>query len=147
MALTTVVTFAGNLTADPELKSDRNGKALVRVSVAANPRKFNRDTKEWEDGEPVYMRGTAFGELAEHIGHSLRKGTRIIMHGTLKQENWENKETGVKQSAIVMQIEDLGVSLQFTNVTTSKSAPSQRADTGPADGGWTSAGVDDDTPF
>lgn len=146
MALTTAMTIAGNLTADPELKYGQNGKPYCRVSVAVNPREFDRDSKEWKDGEAVYWRGTAFGDLAEHIGHSLSKGNRVIIHGTVKADNWVDKDSGTKRTDKSLQIEDIGPSLMFMNATPSKSAPSQGADSGEA---WATPGtpVGDDTPF
>lgn len=146
MALTSIITLGGNLTADPELRQGQNGgKSFVRVSVAVNNRTFNRETKEWEDGEPVFWRGVAFGELAEHIAASLSKGNRVIMHGTVKADNWIDKDSGVKRTEKTLQIEDMGPSLQFMNATPTKAsapAPSQGADEWANPGAWS-----EDMPF
>lgn len=141
MALTTALTLSGNLTADPELKYGQNGKPYVRVSVAVNHRERDQQSKEWKDGEPVFWRGTAFGDLAEHIAHSLAKGQRVILHGTVKADNWTDKDSGTKRTEKSIQIEDIGPSLMFMNATPSKSAPSQSADS--AEGSYNG----DDTPF
>lgn len=145
MALTTAITIAGNLTADPELKYSQDGKPYARVSVAVNPREFDRQSKEWKDGEAVFWRGTAFGDLAEHIGHSLTKGNRVIVHGTIKADNWVDKDSGTKRSEKSLQIEDIGPSLMFMNAVPSKEVASQSTDSGD---GWATPGVvGDDTPF
>lgn len=145
MALTTAITIAGNLTADPELKYSQDGKPYARVSVAVNPREFDRQSKEWKDGEAVFWRGTAFGDLAEHIGHSLTKGNRVIVHGTIKADNWVDKDSGTKRSEKSLQIEDIGPSLMFMNAVPSKEVVSQSTDSGD---GWATPGVvGDDTPF
>lgn len=141
MALTSTLTLAGNLTADPELRESKSGgKPFVHVSIAVNPREFDRDAKEWKDGEPVFWRGTAFGDMAEHIAHSLRKGQRVIVHGTVKTDSWTDKDSGVKRTEKRIQIEEIGLSLLYTNVEAVRSAPKQ-------DDFQQDAGYGDDTPF
>lgn len=144
MALTTAITIAGNLTKDPELRKLPDGKAVVNVSVAVNNRVFNRDTKEWEDGDAVFWRGAAFGNLAEHIGHSLKKGDRVLIYGSVKANSWTDKDSGVQRTEKEIMIDDLGLSLQFTNVSSSKSAPRQES---ASEDSWTSQGGMDETPF
>ena len=147
MALTTAVTIAGNLANDPELRHTQEGKAVVNVTVVANPRTFNRSTKEWEDGEAVFQKGTAWGELAEHIAHSLSKGDRVIAYGTLKAESWTDRE-GVKRGDKVLQIDDIGASLQFANARVEKGrAASKSADRQDTDNWATPTQSVDETPF
>lgn len=140
MALTTAITIAGNLTVDPELR-EANGKPWVKIKVAVNPREYDRESKDWKDGEPVFWDATAWNELAEHIAHSLSKGQRVVLHGTIKSRSWTDKDSGTKRTAQSIQIEDIGPSLLFMNATPSKSAPSKDADTA------SSGADDDDTPF
>lgn len=149
MALTTSLTIVGNLTNDPELRSTREGKPVVNITMAANPRSFNRDTKEWEDGEPIFYKGVAFGNLAEHIGGSLNKGDRVLAYGTIKTDSWTDKDSGTKRTAHVLQIEEIGASLQFTNVQTVKSAPNSAPaqSQGQSQESWSGSGDFDNTPF
>lgn len=144
MALTTVLTVAGNLTRDPEVRKLTDGKAVVGVSLAVNERVYDKDAKEYRDGEPTFWRGSAFGLLAEHIGNSLKKGDRVIIHGRVKPNTWTDKDSGVQRTEKEIVIDDLGLSLQFTNVTSSKSAPRQEAQ---SEDSWTSQGGMDETPF
>ena len=55
------ISVAGNLTADPELRFTPNGQAVCNFSVVANERKFNKQTNEWEDGDPTFLRCTVWG--------------------------------------------------------------------------------------
>ena len=145
MALTTAMTIAGNLTADPELRESQNGKPFCRVSIAVNPREFDRDAKEWKDGEAVFWPAVAFGDLAQHIAHSLRRGNRVIAHGVVKTDSWTDKDTGTKRTEKSMMLEDIGPSLMFANASVGQSAG--RADS-PASDEWASAATsDEDTPF
>lgn len=148
MALTTAITIVGNATYDPELRQTRDSKPVVNLTVAVNPRTYNRDTNQWEDGEPVFYKASAFGNLAEHIAGSVTKGTRVLVHGNMKANKWTDKESGVQRSENVILIEEIGLSLQFTNAQTMQGAPRggggqapDNGNSGNAGGGW------DDTPW
>ena len=79
------VTIVGNLTQDPEMRFTPNGVAMVSLSIAVNRRRFNRDTNSWEDGDASFFNATCWRDLAENVSESLRKGTRVVITGSLKQ--------------------------------------------------------------
>ena len=66
MANEPVLTLVGNLTADPELRFTGNGAAVANFTVASTPRTFDRTTNEWRDGEPLFIRCSAWKSLAEN---------------------------------------------------------------------------------
>lgn len=145
MALVSTLTIGGNLVADPELRADRNGKPICRIRIASTPRRRNPETQQWEDGDPVYMSCTAFGEMAENIASTLTKGMRVVVHGTLKQDEWTDKESGTKKSDKSMNIEDIGPSLMFAAYS-----KRDKRSAGSSSGGddWASGSATDDmTPF
>jgi len=147
LALTTAITIAGNLTYDPELRTTSQGKPVVNISVAVNPRTFDQATKEWKDGDPVFYKCTAFQNIAEHIAHSLRKGNRVILYGTMKPNTWTDKESGVQKTENIIIIDEIGPSLAWTNVQIQGAAPrGQAADNSSSQDNW-STGFGDDTPF
>ena len=84
------ITVTGTLTRDPEIKYAQTGTALLRLALAATRRAQNRDTKEWEDdGDPLYIDATFFGDRENYLGDVLRKGDRVSVAGTLVRRNWE----------------------------------------------------------
>lgn len=145
MALTTAITIAGNLTYDPELRQTQQGKAVVNITVAVNPRVYDQDTKEWKDGEAVFWKCSAFQNVAEHIAHSLKKGNRVIIHGTVKPNTWTDKTTNLQRTDNIIMIDEIGLSLAWTNVQAVQSAPQGQAQSS-SDDGW-NTGFGDDTPF
>lgn len=44
MAGETVITIVGNLTADPELRTTRNGGTVANFSIASTPRVFDKQS-------------------------------------------------------------------------------------------------------
>src|SRR3954465_1041169 len=100
MAGETTITVVGNLTDDPELRFTPSGAGVAKFSVASTPRTLDRASGEWRDGDALFLRCTAWRDLAEHVAESLHKGDRVIVQGRLKQDNWQDKDTGAKRSAI-----------------------------------------------
>jgi single-strand DNA-binding protein len=127
MANETVVTAVGNLTGDPELRFTPSGAAVAKLTVASTPRTLDRASGEWKDGDALFLRCTAWRDLAEHIAESLHKGDRVIVQGRLKQENWEDKDTGGKRSAIVMEVDEIGPSLRFAQAQVTRTGGSDSA--------------------
>lgn len=146
MAITNQLSIVGNLVRDPELRYTKSNKAVVSLTVASTPRSYNRTTSQWEDGEAVFMRCSAWDNLAEHIAHSLRKGDRVWATGVLKATKYTDKE-GNDKSGLELQIDEAGPSLKFSNATPVKGDhPRTERASGPDNDGWVT--VDDsDTPF
>lgn len=110
------ITIEGNLTADPELRFTPGGKAVLNFSIAHNTRRYNKDTNQWEDGEPTFIRGSYWGQPAENASQSLTKGTAVIITGRIQQRNWTNKE-GENRSALELQAESISPSLKWATAT------------------------------
>jgi len=119
----TPVTVVGNLTADPELMFAPSGAALARFTVASTPRRFDKTTGEYTDGDTLFMRCTAWRELAEHVAESLNRGHRVVVTGRLRQSSWETPE-GDKRSSIDLDADDIGPSLRWATAKVTKTARS-----------------------
>ena len=95
--MTAEITVNGTLTRDPEIKYTQSGTAMLKLALAATRRTQNRDTKQWEDdGDPLYIDATFFGDRENYLGDILHKGDRVSVAGTLVRRNWESgAKTGV----------------------------------------------------
>lgn len=148
MAITTQVVVVGNLTRDPELRYTRDGKPVVNVTIASTPRSYNRTTSKWEDGEAVFVKGSAWDEMAENISGSLVKGSRVVAVGIFKASNYKDRE-GNDRMGMELQIDEIGPSLKYHTAQ-----PEKRGKASPAKGpagdsnsdGWVTVD-DDNTPF
>lgn len=127
MANETIVTVVGNLTDAPELRFTPSGAAVVNFTVASTPRTFDRQTSEWKDGDPLFLRCSQWREAAENVAESLTKGTRVIVQGRLVQRSFETRE-GEKRTVVEMQVDEVGPSLRYA---TAKVTREQRKA-----GGW-----------
>ena len=123
MAGETTLTIVGNLTADPELRFTPAGHAVAEFTVASTPRSYDRQTGEWRDGEALFLRCTAWRQLAEHAAESLTKGTRVIVTGRLRQRSFELTE-GVTRTVTELDVEELGPSLRYSTARVTKTTRS-----------------------
>src|SRR5918997_4766350 len=119
MAGETTLTIVGNLTADPELRFTPTGHAVADFTVASTPRNYDRETGQWRDGEALFLRCTAWRQLAEHAAESLTKGTRVIVTGRLRQRSFELSE-GVTRTVTELDVDDLGPSLRHSTARVTK---------------------------
>lgn len=119
MAGETVITIIGNLTADPELRTTRNGGTVANFSIAATPRVFDKQSNQWIDGDALFLRCSAWRDLATHCAQSLAKGMRVIAQGRLTQHSWED-EQHQKRSAVELQVDEIGPSLKYATAQVQK---------------------------
>lgn len=117
-------TVVGNLTADPELRFTPSGAAVVNFSIASTPRSFDRQANEFRDGETLYVRCSAWREMAENVANSLTKGTRVIAHGHLKAKAFETKE-GEKRTSWELDVEAVGPDLRFASAVVQRGGAAQ----------------------
>lgn len=108
----TTITVIGNLTADPELRYTQNGLAVANFTIASTPRTFDRKANEWRDDEPLFLRASVWREFAEHVSQSLRKGSRVIAQGRLKQRSFDT-QSGEKRTVIELEVDEIGPSLKY----------------------------------
>ena len=163
------VTIVGNLADDPELRYTQGGVAVVSVRVGSTPRTLNRSTNEWVDGETVWVRCTAWREVAENVAQSLTKGTRVVVTGRLKAPSAYQSAQGEARASLELEIEEIGPSLRYATAAISRRAREAGSGAGavagdpwgdapavskgsskPADDAWANPGTaagGDDTPF
>ena len=80
--MSTKITLLGNI-GRVELTFTAAGKALLKGTLAANGRKFNRTSNTWEDVEPDWHDWSIWENKAETLAEVLKPGTRIIVLGEL----------------------------------------------------------------
>ncbi len=141
MAGETVITVIGNLTADPELRFTQSGAAVAGFTVASTPRTFDRQSGEWRDGEALFLRCSAWRDLATNVAESLTKGMRVIVQGRLSQRSYQTRE-GENRTVIELEADEIGPSLRFATAKTARPRQGSRQHAqAPADGPWRGGGT------
>ncbi len=119
MAGETVITIIGNLTADPELRTLGNGGAVANFSIASTPRTYDRQSNQWVDGQALFLRCSAWRDLASHCAQTLRKGMRVIAQGRLQQRSYQAQD-GSNRTVIELQVDEIGPSLRYATAQVQK---------------------------
>jgi single-strand DNA-binding protein len=108
------VSFAGNLTDDPELRHTEAGIARAMFRVAVSGRR---------EQAASFFTVVVWRDQAEHAAESLAKGRRIVVLGKLQQRTW-TAEDGSARSVVEVVAEELGPRLRWATATT-RTTPSQ----------------------
>jgi len=96
MASLNRVFLIGNLTRDPEIRYIPSGKAVADLNMAIN-RKYRTASGEVKE-ETCYVGIVVWERQAETAGEYLKKGSAILVEGSLRYEQWETN--GEKKSRL-----------------------------------------------
>ena len=104
------VSFAGNLTDNPELRHTEAGIARAMFRVAVSGRR---------EQEASFFTVIVWRGQAEHLADSLSKGSRVVVMGRLQQRSWTAEDSSARQVVEVV-AEELGPSLRWATATTTR---------------------------
>ena len=93
------VILMGRLTRDPEQRTTTTGKVIVSFSIAVD--------RGGQDDTADFFNVNAWEKLGELVMQYLSKGRRVLVQGRLRQDRWDDKETGKKQSRIEVTATDV----------------------------------------
>lgn len=99
------VCVIGNLTRDMELSYLQNNTAKGNVSIAVNRGKKSADG-QWVE-EASFFDVLIWGQTAQNLQQYLTKGKKIAVCGYLKQDRWQDQQTGQNRSRIYIVAEDV----------------------------------------
>lgn len=86
------VILMGRLTRDPEQRTTTTGKTIASFSIAVD--------RGGQEDAADFFNVTAWEKLGDLVMQYLAKGRRVLVQGRLRQDSWDDKETGKKQSRI-----------------------------------------------
>ena len=98
------IILAGNLTRDIEIRYTQSGAAIGNTAIATS-RKFKSQTGEQKE-EVLFVDITFFGRTAEIANQYLRKGSKVLVDGRLKLDQWTAQD-GSKRSKHSVTVENL----------------------------------------
>ena len=93
------VILLGRLTRDPEQRTTASGKNVVSFSIAVD--------RQSQDDQADFFNITAWDKLGDLVMQYLSKGRRVLIQGRLRQDSWEDKDTGKRQSRIEVTASDV----------------------------------------
>lgn len=134
-----VVVLAGNLCATPELKYTPSGTAVSTLRLAVNSQW--RDNKGEKHDRVLFIDVVCWGKTAENAAEYLEKGSKVLVEGELRMNEWDDRRTGQKHT----RTEVHAAMLKFLSMKKSNGAPAH-AGAGPSSTPG-QAPQEDDVPF
>jgi single-strand DNA-binding protein len=93
------VILMGRLTRDPEQRTTTTGKTIASFSIAVD--------RAGQEDQADFFDITAWEKLGDLAVQYLSKGRRVLVQGRLRQDSWDDKETGKKRSRIEVTATDI----------------------------------------
>lgn len=143
--MSTTVTVVGRLGADPEMKFSASGTGIAKFRVVSSKRK--KVGEEWTDTDVTWWSVTAFKELAEAAVETLAKGDAVIVVGTFKGREFEDRN-GEKRRDYELVADAIGPNLARPRKNAARpSSGSWAAGSAPADDPWATSSPSEEIPF
>ncbi len=98
------VILAGNLTRDIEIKYTQGGTAIGNTAIATSRKFKGQDGQQKE--EVTFVDITFFGRTAEIANQYLRKGSKVLVEGMLKLDQWTAQD-GSKRSRHSVSVKEM----------------------------------------
>lgn len=103
MSQENMIILRGFVTAEPKFwQSSPTQTPLAEIRLGHTPRRLNRATGEWEDGETSYYTVKCWRRLAVNVKGSLRKGDMILVRGKVAMRTWVDDQ---QRNRVQMQVE------------------------------------------
>lgn len=96
-SLNTVI-LLGRTTMDPDLRYTPKGSAVLNFRIAVDRAWRDKATNEWKR-EASFFTVNVWGQAAERLNETMRKGSAVLVEGQLRSRSWET-QNGEKRSVV-----------------------------------------------
>ena len=139
-----LITVSGNVGAVPRTRVVAGGSVVTDFRIAYTPRKVDKTSGEWVDGQTIWFGVSCWRALAENVAASLKTGDRVTVTGRLRAHTWKN-EQGEERSGLEIDAQSVGFDLSRGKAVQEKSVPlAVTSDPGPRPVDAREDDVDDD---
>ena len=126
------IIIAGNLSKDIEVRYSQSGSAIANTAIATTRKFKGADGTQKE--EVLFVDVTFFGRTAEVANQYLRKGSKVLLDGRLKLDQWTAQD-GSKRSKHSVSVENL--TMLDSKATGESAAPSLQPHQAPTQEAYT----------
>jgi single-strand DNA-binding protein len=117
-----LITVVGNVGAPPRTRVVASGAVVTDFRIASTPRRVDKSTGAWADGETIWFGVTCWRVLAENVAASLRTGDRVVVTGLLRAHTWKT-EQGEERSGLEVDAQTVGFDLSRGRALQERSVP------------------------
>ncbi|QCR53712.1 single-stranded DNA-binding protein [Brachybacterium sp. SGAir0954] len=109
----TVITIRGNLTEDPQPKTQGNG---AKLRVAVTDSYFDRESQTWKDLRSEFYTVFTGPALGANVLSSVRKGNPVVVTGRLSTNTWQD-DAGTDRTDLQINADSVAVDLVWGSAT------------------------------
>ena len=142
MALNRVILF-GRVVRDPEFRQTQSGIAVCRFTVACDRQFADKQTGK---READFIEVQAWRHAAEFVSRYFKKGDAITVDGSLRNNNYEDKN-GVKHYSYIVMADNIGFGGSKSENTNNQQSGNQQTPEGLNIGDFEEIISDGETPF
>ncbi|MGC0212005.1 single-stranded DNA-binding protein [Streptomyces levis] len=113
-----VTHVSGTVTGSVEVRFTDSGVAVCRFRLTHTTTQWDAAAQRWRDGASIRYVCTAWRDLARNATESLVDGVRVLVAGRV---------TEIRDNAVYLSVDDLGISLRQRIAYTETSLPSPAA--------------------
>jgi single-strand DNA-binding protein len=104
------VMITGNVVTPPSLRCTRDGTLVTGFRIASTPRRLDRASGQWKDGETLFLSVSCWRSLAENVATSLTKGDAVLVCGRLVSRSYDTS-AGERRTSIEIEATSVGPDL------------------------------------
>lgn len=112
------ITVHGNVSQEPEMRYAQSGTAVLSFNVADS---YGKDDKK----KTTYHSVTVFGQLAENVASSIKKGDSVIVSGRLETDEYTKKD-GSQGKFTKIIADEVGFSMRWSAVVADKTSDTMK---------------------
>jgi single-strand DNA-binding protein len=125
------ISVVGNVGAPPRTRVLASGAVVTDFRIASTPRRLDRASGVWSDGETLWFGVSCWRQLAENVESCVRTGDRVVVTGHLRTHTWRT-EQGEERSRLEVDAQTVAFDLSRGKVVQERPAPvSLATDAGP----------------
>lgn len=90
-----LVVVSGNLVEDPDMRYTGSGMPVTKFRIGVRGGGRDKD-------DTLFIDVQCWDKLADSVADLKRKGDYVVVQGQLREDKWEDKETGQKRSKVLV---------------------------------------------
>ncbi|GAB3435664.1 single-stranded DNA-binding protein [Actinophytocola sediminis] len=117
----TYVTVAGRVITVPQRHTFASGDRKTSFRLMSVERRFNRETREWSDGDRLFVAVNCWRRLADGVANSVAKGDNVVVAGRLYVRQYTT-EGGDRRETFELDARAIGPDLAWCTVVVERPA-------------------------
>ena len=96
------IIVTGNVANKPSLGTTPAGVPVANMRVGYTPRRLDRESGQWVDGQTSWLTVKCWRKLADHVAMCLNKGDPVLVRGVLQVRQYTDKDGNPRQAVEVL---------------------------------------------